>query len=151
MATQKLKSLAYIGTFGISAFITGTYFERKFSPQHNLKNPQDSPIFSTVFAATAVSPVPSETNVGRISQIMKYGFPGLYNVRSFDNFVLSYDKRNRVAHWVFEHITPECCKPNDQVDRALSEFTPDESIHPFFRLSFVLVLKGFKGVFQVFE
>lgn len=64
---------------------------------------------------------------------MKYGFPGLDNVRSFDDYVLSYDRRNRVAHWVFEHLTAEGVKANDSVDRAKSDFKPDESIHPFFR------------------
>lgn len=64
---------------------------------------------------------------------MKFGFPGMDNVRSFDDYVLSYDRRNRVAHWVFEHLTPDHVKKNPEVDRAKSEFTPDESIHPFFR------------------
>lgn len=64
---------------------------------------------------------------------MKYGFPGLDNVRSFDDFVLSYDRRNRVAHWVFEHLTEESVRKNDAVDRAKCDFIPDESIHKYFR------------------
>ncbi|GJQ77067.1 hypothetical protein Trydic_g23638 [Trypoxylus dichotomus] len=64
---------------------------------------------------------------------MKYGFPSLDNVRSFDDYVLSYDRRNRVAHWVFEHLTKESVKYNESVDRSLCNFTPDESIHHFFR------------------
>ena len=64
---------------------------------------------------------------------MKYGFPGLDHVRSYDNFVLSYDRRNRVAHWVFEHLTKENLKSAEKVDRSKCEFTTDKSIHPFFR------------------
>lgn len=64
---------------------------------------------------------------------MKYGFPSLDNIRSLDDFVLSYDKRNRVAHWVFEHLTKESVKKNDAVDRAKCDFYEDTSVHQFFR------------------
>nr|CAD7457962.1 unnamed protein product [Timema tahoe] len=101
------------------------------------------PIFGSVSAASpiekkltsseenAVPHVPSTTN--RVSQIMRFGFPGLENVRSFDDYVLSYDRRNRVAYWVFEHLTKESVASNDAVDRAKCEFTEDSSLHPFFR------------------
>lgn len=78
--------------------------------------------------------IPNEQkSPNRISEIMKFGFPSLENVRSYDDYVLSYDRRNRVAHWVFEHITQNRIKHNDNVDRAKCDFKPDESIHPFFR------------------
>lgn len=64
---------------------------------------------------------------------MRFGFPGLDHVRSYDNFVLSYDRRNRVAHWVFEHLTKERLKNNGCVDRSKCDFKPDTSIHPYFR------------------
>ncbi|RZB40633.1 endonuclease G, mitochondrial [Asbolus verrucosus] len=134
MTTQKLRKIALLGSIGVSSFFAGSYFERKISNGPlTLKSYPALPIFGTVSAASVVSPVPYEGNVTRISQIMKYGFPSLDNIRSFDNYVLSYDKRNRVAHWVFEHITAENCKPNEGVDRSLCEFKPDESIHPYFR------------------
>ncbi|XP_058064658.1 endonuclease G, mitochondrial-like, partial [Anopheles bellator] len=85
-------------------------------------------LFRAAEGAGRLSPV----NVSRVGQIMKYGFPGLDNVRSFDNYVLSYDRRTRVAHWVFEHLTPDSVKPNDAVDRAKSDFKADDSINPFF-------------------
>lgn len=98
------------------------------------------PIFGTVSAATPFVPDTIEekksdaTNVpNRVSQIMKYGFPGLDNVRSYSDYVLSYDRRNRVAHWVFEHLTADGVKSNPTVDRSKCDFKPDESIHPFFR------------------
>ncbi|KAJ8919086.1 hypothetical protein NQ315_012071 [Exocentrus adspersus] len=114
------------------------YFERKRAyqePYYVLKKVQNFPalpIFGTVSAATPFSHTPAE-NVSRVSQIMKYGFPGLDNVRSFDDFVLSYDRRNRVAHWVFEHLTADKIKKDETVDRSKCDFIPDESIHKFFR------------------
>lgn len=67
---------------------------------------------------------------------MKFGFPGYDNIRSYEDFILSYDRRNRVAHWVFEHLTKERLQYNETVDRAKCEFTPDMSIHPYFRYIF---------------
>ncbi|XP_077283421.1 endonuclease G, mitochondrial [Arctopsyche grandis] len=90
--------------------------------------------FGKVSAATPMSVSDSiATGPARVSQIMKYGFPGLDNVRSFDNYVLSYDRRNRVAHWVFEHLTKQSVKSNDQINRSKCEFRPDQSVHTFFR------------------
>lgn len=66
---------------------------------------------------------------------MRFGFPGLDNVRSLDDFVLSYDRRNRTAHWVFEHLTAKSVAYNEKVDRSKCEFVEDESIHPYFRSS----------------
>ncbi|KAJ8942667.1 hypothetical protein NQ314_009989 [Rhamnusium bicolor] len=138
MANRKLTKCILIGSLTAGSFIAGTYFEKNklWSAHLNLKELQNFPalpIFGTVSAATAFSPVPADSNVSRVSQIMKYGFPGLDNVRSFDDFVLSYDRRNRVAHWVFEHLTAEKVKRNDTVDRSKCEFKPDESVHKFFR------------------
>lgn len=64
---------------------------------------------------------------------MKYGFPGFDNIRSFDDYVLSYDRRNRVAHWVFEHLTTENVRHNDEVDRSKCDFVEDDSVHEMFR------------------
>lgn len=66
-------------------------------------------------------------------QIMKYGFPSLDSLRSFDDFVLSYDRRNRTAYWVFEHLTKENTAYSEIINRSNSEFFEDESIHEFFR------------------
>lgn len=64
---------------------------------------------------------------------MKYGFPSLDNIRSLDDFVLSYDRRNRVANWVFEHLTSNTVRYNENVNRSKCNFYEDESIHPYFR------------------
>ena len=47
--------------------------------------------------------------------------------------MISYDARNRTAHWVFEHLTAESVRKNDSVDRLKSDFKEDTSIHPYFR------------------
>ena len=53
----------------------------------------------------------------------------------YRDFVVSYDRRNRTAHWVFEHLTRASVARNDQVDRQKSIFKEDKSIHQFFRSS----------------
>ncbi|XP_034233748.1 endonuclease G, mitochondrial-like [Thrips palmi] len=98
-----------------------------------VKNRPALPIFGVVSAAT-----PYDTNTGsdvatRVSQIMQHGFPSLDNIRSFDDYVLSYDRRNKVANWVFEHLTPDGVKHNEAVDRSKCDFKEDLSIHPYFR------------------
>ncbi|VEN40177.1 unnamed protein product [Callosobruchus maculatus] len=132
MAAQKYYKLIFVGGVSVGSFLAGSYTEKNKIWDKLLNF--GVPIFTTVSAATAFSPAVSpESNVSRVSEIMKYGFPGMDNVRSFDDFVLSYDRRNRVAHWVFEHLTAEKVKRNDNVDRTKCDFKPDESIHPFFR------------------
>jgi len=152
-----LKNIALFGTTITSAFYLGSYVEQKRN-NNNLKYVIENdfvyaqksenehvmqkvcrkpalPIFGQVSAAV---PVPADdinltATPQRISQIMRFGFPGLEHVRSYSDFVLSYDRRNRVPHWVFEHLTPESVAKNDAVDRTKCDFRPDESIHPFFR------------------
>ena len=70
----------------------------------------------------------------RIGQIMRHGWPSLDHIRTFDNFVLSYDRRHKTANWVFEHLTPELVHEKN-VDRSQSDFFEDNSIHPYFRAS----------------
>ena len=80
-----------------------------------------------VQSETALSVKPS------VATIMRHGFPSLDNIRSFDDFVLAYDKRNRTAHWVFEHLTHEKVKRNESINRDNSQFVADGSIHEYFR------------------
>ncbi|EDV49574.1 endonuclease G, mitochondrial [Drosophila erecta] len=49
-----------------------------------------------------------------VAGIMKYGFPGMDDIHVYKNFVLSYDRRNRIAHWVCEHVRDECLISRDQ-------------------------------------
>lgn len=148
MNKKLLRNIVACATAATCAYYMGKYVERQqLEAPHTVerKFTQDAqqrfecrpalPIFGTVSAAV---PVPvEEVNLtatpARISQIMKYGFPGLDHVRSYSDFVLSYDRRNRVPHWVFEHLTPASVARNDAVDRSKCDFRADESIHPFFR------------------
>lgn len=70
----------------------------------------------------------------RTREIMRHGYPSLENIRIYDNYVLSYDRRNRVPNWVFEHITYPRLKPSSEdVDRGKSEFKEDPYVHAYFR------------------
>ncbi|EDW62112.1 endonuclease G, mitochondrial isoform X1 [Drosophila virilis] len=140
MSRLKVKSILAIGATALGAFYLGSYTERHQSGNNEYEHRKlprlpGLPVFGTVSAATLMPA--NEVNLtaqpSRIAQIMKYGFPGLDNVRSHSDYVLSYDRRNRVPHWVFEHLTAESVAKNDQVDRAKCDFRPDESIHPYFR------------------
>ncbi|PAV83462.1 hypothetical protein WR25_12339 [Diploscapter pachys] len=69
----------------------------------------------------------------RASQVMKFGYPGFDNLRTFEDFVLSYDRKTRTAHWVCEHLTPDRMVYVPDIDRSKCDFRPDESIHAYFR------------------
>ncbi|XP_034105123.1 endonuclease G, mitochondrial [Drosophila albomicans] len=140
MSAFKMRSILTIGATALGAFYLGSYTERRSSNEtttatEKFQRLPGLPVFATVSAAALIPA--GEQNLtatpSRISQIMKYGFPGLDHVRSQSDYVLSYDRRNRVPHWVFEHLTAESVARNDAVDRSKSDFKPDESIHPFFR------------------
>lgn len=88
--------------------------------------------------------LPSWNRSQRVQQIMRHGFPSLDTIRTFDNYVLSYDRRNRTANWVFEHLSPELLSgnkstppsspsPDRAVDRIHSNFFEDQSVHEYFR------------------
>ncbi|XP_026750472.1 endonuclease G, mitochondrial [Galleria mellonella] len=138
MMRKRLLHFVQLGTVGIAGYFIG---------QHGLKNDDNDdsflingkkirkmpglPIYGTVSAAAPYTD--SSSAKYRVPEIMKYGFPGMDNVHSYDDYVLSYDQRNRVPHWVFEHLTKAHVTKNNEVDRSKCEFMPDESIHPFFR------------------
>ncbi|KAI5726493.1 hypothetical protein M8J76_003639 [Diaphorina citri] len=119
--------------FGLvgSAFVGGwcsksliDYFQSISSVSAKTLTPYENP---------NVPSIANSTKAQRISQIMKYGFPSLDSLRSFDDFVLSYDRRNRTAYWVFEHLTKENTAYSEAVNRSKSEFFEDDSIHEYFR------------------
>ncbi|CAL7947163.1 unnamed protein product [Xylocopa violacea] len=152
--TRITVKLSIVTTVGFSGWYLGKYSERKRHLNEEIRNSGSSifsnvnikempglPLFGTVSAATECVPAELESNMGsklsttatRVSEIMKYGFPGLDQVRSFENFVLSYDRRNRVAHWVFEHLNKDNLQSSKEISRSNCEFKPDPNIHPFFR------------------
>uniref|UniRef100_A0A915EAN9 Endonuclease n=1 Tax=Ditylenchus dipsaci TaxID=166011 RepID=A0A915EAN9_9BILA len=50
---------------------------------------------------------PAKKTTIKSGGIMKFGYPGFDNLRTYEDFVLSYDRRTRTAHWVVEHLTPD--------------------------------------------
>lgn len=147
MSSKILSRLGKYTGVGIVGYIAGSFVEKwklydGVLQKNNLPHWPGLPVFGTVSAATPFAPdsqvaVPggevTYSKPSRIAQIMKYGFPSLDNVRSLDDYVLAYDQRNRVAYWVFEHLTAESVKRTDAVDRSKCEFTEDKSVHPYFR------------------
>ena len=67
----------------------------------------------------------------QINEVMKHGFPTNDNVRVFEDYVLSYDTRNRVPNWVFERLTETSVTKGPGVKR--SPFKTDPQIHDFFK------------------
>ncbi|KAH8275379.1 endonuclease G, mitochondrial [Drosophila bipectinata] len=140
MSGRGVSRILTIGATALGAFYLGSHFERQKridGPDGGSPRLPGLPTFGTVSAASLIPAQESNVSLAatpsRIGQIMKYGFPGLDNVRSHSDYVLSYDRRNRVPHWVFEHLTPDSVAKNDAVDRAKCDFKQDESIHPYFR------------------
>ncbi|BFZ05872.1 hypothetical protein BsWGS_08911 [Bradybaena similaris] len=121
----------------------GFYMGNRFQPK------EDFNTFSAVHAKSAVKqntdvleapgfPLPDTNSkqtstVSNIGQIVKYGFPSTDNLRSYDDFVLSYDRRTRTANWVLEHLTQNKVTRVQGVERSKMKFVEDNSIHAFHR------------------
>jgi len=137
-----------------SSFAAGFYVQRFIqNPKSGFESMPGFPKFATVSAATAavlspstsqltipevnkdVIPPEPQKGISRVAEIMRFGFPGFDNIRSRKDYIVSYDTRNRTAHWVFEHLTKESVRRNDEVDRTKSYFNEDPSIHQYFRSS----------------
>lgn len=147
---QKISKVAVIGGSAALGWMIG-YTQQDVSDTFPVKKIDKYstslpglPVFSTVSAAahkgSTMMEQPQEKsmleppkNAPRIAQIMRFGFPGLSNIRSLNDYVLSYDTRNRQANWVFEHLTAESVAKNEGVDRNKSDFHEDQSVHNFFR------------------
>lgn len=125
--------MARFSTFiaGAVGFIGGIYFKEK-APFLNYE----------VLAATEVqlpptttttAPMEVETYPDFVTTTMQFGFPSFDTLRNRKSFVLSYDRRNRVPNWVFEHLSASHIQYNEGVNRQKSEFFEDNSIHPYFR------------------
>lgn len=61
------------------------------------------------------------------------GFPSTDNIRLFDDFIVSYDRRLRTAAWTYEHLTPDKIDNNNHTDRSHAEFCEDKTLHEYFR------------------
>ncbi|ALC48254.1 Tengl4 [Drosophila busckii] len=90
---------------------------------------------ATMFFSYSCSIDPPQRTPCAVSTLMKYGFPGLDDIHIYRNFVLSYDRRNRIAHWVCEHLARDKLDCDDPVVHKPSEFLVDTSIPLLFRAS----------------
>ena len=84
---------------------------------------------------STVGPTAVTTPTNRVGEIMKFGYPNFDNVLFYEDYVVAYDRRNRTAHWVFEHIKGENCLVTEGVNRENSTFKEDDAIHRYFRAS----------------
>lgn len=90
----------------------------------------DNPEEFIPFKLPEVDPVASAEN---FKHSAKYGLPSKDNLRLFDNFIISYDRRLRAPAWVIEHLNPEKLKQDTGAHRDKSKFTEDQAIHEYFR------------------
>ncbi|KAH8396239.1 hypothetical protein KR222_006007, partial [Zaprionus bogoriensis] len=81
-------------------------------------------------------PLQEQEPATHVATLMKYGFPGLDDIHVYRNFVLSYDRRNRIAHWVCEHLESACLDNGDpNVGQKQPDYIADLSIPETFRAS----------------
>eukprot|EP00088_Acartia_fossae_P013400 TRINITY_DN1701_c1_g1_i2.p1 TRINITY_DN1701_c1_g1~~TRINITY_DN1701_c1_g1_i2.p1 ORF type:complete len:325 (-),score=35.43 TRINITY_DN1701_c1_g1_i2:131-1105(-) len=148
--TFKFVKFGFCAGATVSTFVLGVRHERRKRrcEQENLAATPALPMGPKVSAATAIVPyeggsvaplpppdVPPEPvpGISRTAEIMRFGFPSLDTVRSHSDYVLSYDRRNRVPNWVFEHLTKESIEKVEGVERSNCDFKEDTSIHEFHR------------------
>ncbi|KAI9496496.1 hypothetical protein BDB00DRAFT_809093 [Zychaea mexicana] len=66
--------------------------------------------------------------------ILKLGNPGpVVDLLQREEYVASYDRRNRLPHWVGEHLTAQSLQAGENVDRDRSNFKEDKDIPAIFR------------------
>ncbi|CAH3191672.1 unnamed protein product, partial [Porites evermanni] len=70
----------------------------------------------------------------RQSEIMRFGYPSFENIKAKNDYVLSYNRRLRLANWVAEHLTARNVYNRD-LDRGKCDFAQDPTIHPLFSTS----------------
>ncbi|VDN56775.1 unnamed protein product [Dracunculus medinensis] len=122
---------SYVGAV-VTSFTAGIYCEKWNIGKVNAAT-------ATTLPAMPDLPTPApqtDTKVlpSRTAEIMQYGYPGFDNLRTFEDFVLSYDHfLYRTAHWVVEHLRPDKMVYHPSIDRSKSNFHEDASIHPYFR------------------
>lgn len=106
----------------------------KFLPVPITASAASAPLERSSLPSAAGSTIVA-TPSNRVGEIMRFGYPNLDNVRFFEDYVVSYDRRNRTPHWVFEHIRGEHCRVVQGISREQCTFKEDQSVHPFFRAS----------------
>ncbi|XP_030369179.1 endonuclease G, mitochondrial [Scaptodrosophila lebanonensis] len=90
-------------------------------------------VFSFFFLNIKADEEQPKLSSSHLADIMKYGFPGLDDIRVYKSFVLSYDRRHRIAHWVCEHLRAECITTPLASDAPTKPSRGDQSIPVMFR------------------
>lgn len=144
MATNLVKFC----TAALAGSIIGIAYERWSSPLPPwISGPPN--LFSTALASSSLVPKQPENNLKprldsfdlnpkvageNLKESSKYGLPSKDNIRLFNDFILSYDRRLRAPAWVIEHLTPEKLDKRDEsIHRGKSNFKEDKTIHEYFR------------------
>ncbi|XP_066293493.1 endonuclease G, mitochondrial-like [Branchiostoma lanceolatum] len=134
--SRLIPAITTVTSIGVGVWL-GVQYERKTLPLPSVlaktSSPSDEVDTRTVPGhLVPVTPTPGpQTSPGKAGQIMRYGFPGLTDLKSREGYVVSYDRRNRNPHWVFEHLTSSHIRGDS--DRQQCDFKEDETIHPYFR------------------
>lgn len=120
-------AIRYTVIAGAVGFFTGVWY-----------NGRPSPSKFEVFAGNALLPTPIEPMEidqpgDTLTKSQQFGLSNPDTISIRKSFVVSYDRRNRVPNWVFEHLTSDHIKYNENISREKSEFFEDLSIHPYFR------------------
>ncbi|XP_002736286.1 endonuclease G, mitochondrial-like [Saccoglossus kowalevskii] len=115
-------------SLGIGSWL-GIHYEKKNKCVATCDKVWNLPTANCAVSTTTKSPVA----IGNVGEIMKYGYPSLTNLKKHGDFVLSYDRRNRIPNWVFEHLTAQKVAYNDVIDRENCQFFEDNDVHVYFR------------------
>ena len=138
---RRLWSWMRASVLSIGAFSIGVYYERKCHLYADVVAPGPTTTTTTLNIGThgddvIDSPKPSLHGSGssnnHMAQISRFGFPSMDSLRSYRNFLLSYDRRNRIANWVLEYVTNDDLNADDYNRKGI-EFREDQSFHRYFR------------------
>lgn len=120
--SRRLLPVVSIAAFGTGG-ILGVLFERKRQQENFL------PV-----AHAKRDVVDGGLGQSRQSEIMRFGYPSFENIKAKNDYVLSYNRRLRLANWVAEHLTARNVYNRD-LDRGKCDFAQDPTIHPLFSTS----------------
>ncbi|KAH8237235.1 hypothetical protein KR038_007519, partial [Drosophila bunnanda] len=138
------QALAFLGISGKESIITSIFStetldqkETEETQPSKTKSRKGGSIFTKLrlWSRTQANKMANEPTypATHVAGIMKYGFPGMDEIHVYKNFVVSYDRRNRIPHWVCEHVKDECFKMVDQQTLLKpKEYSVDSSIATIF-------------------
>lgn len=67
------------------------------------------------------------------TELEKYGIPTSDNIRSMDDFLISYDTRNRIPYWVLEVINLKNLNRSQGNNRKNKKFVSDKNFYKTFQ------------------